>query len=128
MADFVVVGGGSSGAAVAARLVEAGADTVLMEAGPDYGPFAEGRWPADLLGAHTIPLSHDWGYQSGPVEGRAPWQFQRARVIGGCSAHNGAIAAVGHAADYDAWGLPGWRTDELRPLFSRVLETMRVRT
>ncbi len=37
--------------------------------------------------------------------------IERARVIGGCSAHNGAIAAVGHARDYDGWNLPEWRTD-----------------
>ena len=127
-ADVVVVGGGSSGAVVAARLAEAGASVVLVEAGPDYGPFAGGAWPADLLDAHALATSHDWGYTSGPVRGRAPWTFERARVLGGCSAHNGAIAAVGHATDYDAWNLPLWRTDLLRPLFARALAMMRVRT
>ncbi len=133
-ADVVVVGGGSSGAVVAARLAEAGVQVTLLEAGPDYGPFT-GRpsgasstgWPADLLNAHAIALSHDWGYTSGPVAGRAAWTFERARVIGGCSAHNGAIAAVGHASDYDGWALPEWRTDVLRPVFATVLEKMRVR-
>jgi choline dehydrogenase-like flavoprotein len=48
--------------------------------------------------------------------------------VGGCSAHNGAIAAVGHHTDYDSWGLDGWRTDDLRPLFAAALERMRVRT
>ena len=133
-ADVVVVGGGSSGAVVAARMAEAGVRVTLLEAGPDYGPLA-GRpadgsrtaWPADLLNAHAIALSHDWGYESGPVAGRAPWTFERARVIGRCSAHNGAIAAVGHAADYDGWGLPEWRTDMLRSVFATVLDKMRVR-
>ncbi len=133
-ADVVVIGGGSSGAVVAARLAEAGVAVALLEAGPDYGPFtgrpvagASTAWPADLLDAHAIALSHDWGYASGPVEGRAAWTFERARVIGGCSAHNGAIAAVGHASDYDGWGLPEWRTDLLRPVFAAVLDKMRVR-
>ena len=132
--DVAVVGGGSSGAVVAARLVEAGVRVTLLEAGPDYGPLTGGpgegartAWPADLLNAHAIALSHDWGYTSGPVAGRAPWTFERARVIGGCSAHNGAIAAVGHASDYDGWGLPQWRTDVLRPVFATVLDKMRVR-
>lgn len=124
----VVVGGGSSGAVVAARLAEAGTDVVLLEAGPDYGPFSTTSWPSDLLNAHAIALSHDWGYGSGPVDGRAPWTFERARVLGGCSAHNGAIAAVGHHTDYDAWGFDEWRTDVLRPVFATVLEKMRVRT
>ena len=133
-ADVVVVGGGSSGAVVAARLAEGDVRVVLLEAGPDYGPFVGAAgdgsptgWPADLLDAHAIALSHDWGYESGPVSGRTPWTFERARVIGGCSAHNGAIAAVGHASDYDAWALPEWRTDVLRPVFATVLEKMRVR-
>ena len=127
-ADVVVVGGGSSGAVVAGRLVEAGATVILVEAGPDYGPFSDNQWPSDLLDAHAIATSHDWGYGSGPIEGRAPWTFERARVMGGCSAHNGAIAAVGHATDYGSWGLPGWDTDTLRPIFAAVLERMRVRT
>jgi choline dehydrogenase len=127
-ADIVVIGGGSSGAVIAARCVEAGHRVVLLEAGPDYGPYDAGRWPADLLDAHTIATSHDWNYGSGPVAGRTPWKFERARVMGGCSAHNGAIAAVGHASDYDAWNLPGWQTDALRPLFATALKKMRVRT
>ena len=126
-ADIVVVGGGSSGAVVAARLAEAGRDVLLVEAGPDYGPFTAGQWPKDLLSAHTLALSHDWKYGSGPVEGRASWTFERARVIGGCSSHNGAIAAVGHASDYDGWNVPGWETATLRPLFATALEKMRVR-
>ncbi len=127
-ADVIVAGGGTSGAVIAARLVEAGIDVVVVEAGPDYGAFSEGRWPKDLLAAHALALSHDWGYGSGPREDRKPWTFERARVISGCSAHNGCIAAVGHASDYDAWGLPLWRTELLRPLFATALEKMRVRT
>ncbi len=128
IADIVVVGGGSSGAVIAARLVEAGMDVVLVEAGPDYGPFGSGQWPGDLLDAHALALSHDWGYGPGPLDGRAAWTFERARVIGGCSSHNGAIAAVGHVSDYDGWKLPGWDTDSLRPLFATALDKMRVRT
>jgi choline dehydrogenase len=126
--DVVVVGGGSGGAVVAARLAEAGVKVALLEAGPDYGPFARNGWPADLLDAHALATSHDWGYGSGPVPGRQSWTFERARVLGGCSSHNGAIAAVGHSSDYNSWDLPGWTTDELRPLFATALEKMRVRT
>ena len=127
-ADVIVIGGGTSGAVIAARLVAAGVNVLVLEAGPDYGPLDAGHWPPDLLDAHALATSHDWGYTSGPVPGRQPWQFERARVMGGCSAHNGAIAAVGHAADYDAWQLPGWRTAQLRPLFALALAQMRVRT
>ncbi len=125
--EVVVVGGGSSGAAVAGRLAAAGVEVVLVEAGPDYGPFAGGRWPAEILDATALATSHDWGYGSGELPGRAPWTWERARIMGGCSAHNGAIAAVGHRIDYDGWGLPGWSTDELRQVFASALSAMRVR-
>lgn len=126
--DVVVIGGGSSGAVVAARLAARGVDVTLVEAGPDYGAFRDNRWPTELLDARMIATTHDWGYTSGPVEGRSSWTFERARVLGGCSAHNGAIAAVGHHSDYDSWGLAGWTTNELRPYFATALEMMRVRT
>lgn len=122
-----MLGGGSSGAAVAGRLAEAGTDVLLIEAGHDYGPFAGGLWPTEILDATMLATTHDWGYTSGPVRGREPWTFERARILGGCSAHNGAIAAVGHHSDYDNWNLPGWSTDELRPAFQTVLERMNVR-
>lgn len=126
-AEVVVIGGGSSGAVIAARLAAAGTDVILVEAGPDYGPLDDGRWPAEILDATALATTHDWGFASGPIVGRDAWTWERARILGGCSAHNGAIAAVGHRDDYDAWGLPGWSTDELRPVFAAVLETMRVR-
>ena len=122
-----MIGGGSSGAVVAARLATAGVDVVLVEAGPDYGPRRAGSWPAEILDAAALATTHDWGYSSGPVPGREPWTWERARILGGCSAHNGAIAAVGHRLDYDAWGLDGWATDDLRPLFALALEEMQVR-
>jgi choline dehydrogenase len=122
-ADIVVVGAGAAGCALAGRLAEQGRDVLLLEAGPDYGPVDSGRWPAELLSARMLATTHDWGYTGG--DGR--WVFERARVMGGCSSHNGAIAAVGHRADYDGWGLPGWSGDGVAPLFAAVVERMRVR-
>ena len=127
-ADVVVVGGGSSGCVVGARLAEAGASVVLLEAGPDYGPLADGRWPAELADARMLPVSHDWNYVSRIEPGRdEPIALMRARVMGGCSAHNGCIAAVGHPSDYDDWGLAGWASGDVRPIYTEVLERMRVR-
>ena len=120
-ADIVVVGAGSAGCAVAGRLAERGRDVLLLEAGPDYGPSDSGRWPTELLSARMLATSHDWGYVSGR------WAFERARVMGGCSSHNGAIAAVGHRADYDGWGQAGWTGADVEPLFAAVVERMRVR-
>ena len=61
LADILVVGGGSSGAVVAARLAEAGRDVPLVEAGPDYGPFTAGGWAKNLSRAPTLPFWHDLG-------------------------------------------------------------------
>ena len=59
--DALVIGGGTAGCVLAARLSEDPDRTVcLVEAGPDYGSHAGGRWPADMLDARTLPMSHLW--------------------------------------------------------------------
>jgi choline dehydrogenase len=130
--DIAVVGAGSAGCVVAGRLAaESDAQVVLLEAGPDYGPRSSGRWPADLLDAGALVTSHDWGYASGGPPGRDPLAFPRARVMGGCSSHNGCIVAVGCPDDYDTWavltGDARWSSEAVRPAFARALERMRVR-
>jgi choline dehydrogenase len=130
-ADTVVIGGGTAGAAIAGLLAENSAQSVLLlEAGPDYGPFAAGRWPAELTDAGAIPTTHDWGYHSGEQYAPRVISYERARVIGGCSSHNGCAAIWGSRVDYDGWaalGNPGWSTDELRPLFRAGSDRLRVR-
>jgi choline dehydrogenase len=130
-ADTVVIGGGTAGAAVAGLLAEHSEESVLLlEAGPDYGSFAAGRWPADLTNAGAIPTTHDWGYDSAGLYAPRVITYERARVIGGCSSHNGCAAIWGSSVDYDGWaagGNPGWSTDELRPLFRASSERIRVR-
>src|ERR1041384_5128429 len=116
-ADTVVIGGGTAGAAVAARLVQGTSQIVmLLESGPDYGAFAEKRWPAQLLDARSLPGGHDWGYINGATTGRPGHLLERARVIGGCSSHNGCAAIWGSRLDYDHWkalGQPGGRAGEV---------------
>jgi choline dehydrogenase-like flavoprotein len=84
--DVLVVGGGSAGCVLAARLSEDEVRTVcLVEAGPDYGPHAHGGWPQELLDPGGIPEQHQWD----PDE--SPFSPLRARVLGGCSAHNACL-------------------------------------
>jgi choline dehydrogenase len=131
-ADTVVVGGGTAGSVVAARLSErTGRSVVLLEAGPDYGPADGGGWPQDLLDPFQIPVSHDWGYTSAARTGKLGQPLERARVLGGCSAHNGCAAVWGHRADYDGWrdlGNPGWSAAELQPVLAQVSRKLRVRS
>ena len=129
--DTVVIGGGTAGATVAGLLAERGDQSVvLLEAGPDYGPFSEGRWPADLLDGRIVAETHDWAYKSAATNGRSGHALERARVIGGCSSHNGCIALWGSRVDYDGWaaaGNDGWSTDEVLPYFRRASGRLRVR-
>jgi len=129
--DTVVVGAGTAGAVVAGRLAAGSTTerTLLLEAGPDYGPAGSGRWPHDLLDAASSPLwSHDWGY-TGEFGGQVI-HFNRARVVGGCSAHNACAVVFGSRLDYDGWaaaGNPGWSARELVPLFAAAWKQLRVR-
>jgi choline dehydrogenase len=130
-ADTVVIGGGTAGAAVAARVVQGTSQTVLLiESGPDYGTFADGKWPTSLLDARSLPAGHDWGYVNDASTGRPEHPLERARVMGGCSSHNGCASIWGSRVDYDNWaalGNAGWSADELLPFFKLANETLRVK-
>ena len=128
-AATVIVGAGPAGAVLAARLAAAGEDVLLLEAGPDYGPPDSGRWPERLLDPTLMPVEeHSWEYTSACQRGTPQMALQRAKVIGGCSSHNGAAAVWGHRADYDAWAVdnPGWSAADIEPLFRIVNDKLRV--
>jgi len=117
--DDLIVGGGTAGCVLAARLSEdAGRTVCLVEAGPDYGPFTGGRWPPEMVTARRMPKSHDWG--TGAEDGRS----LGARIIGGCSAHNACCVLAGTPADYDGWG-PEWSYEQFRPYLERALAGLR---
>jgi choline dehydrogenase len=119
--DVVVAGGGTAGCVLAARLSEDPERTVcLVEAGPDYGPYAAGRWPADMLDGRRLAFSHAWETD------REDRSQLRARILGGCSAHNACVLLEGPPADYDEWG-PGWTYAELGPFLRRAREQFAVR-
>ena len=122
-ADYVVVGAGSGGCAVAYRLAEAGHSVVVVEAGgSDAGPFIQ------MPGALSYPMNmarYDWGYQTEPEPhlGGRRLACPRGRVLGGSSSINGMVYVRGHARDYDHWadqGASGWRFADVLPYFRRM--------
>jgi choline dehydrogenase len=120
--DDVIVGGGSAGAVLAARLTEDPARRVLLlEAGPDY-PTVD-LTPVDLQNCWQMSLfDHDWGLTAEAVPGRMI-PYPRGRVVGGSSAVNATIALRGVPADYDEWAALGndaWSWRRVLPWFRRL--------
>lgn len=122
--DYVIVGGGSAGCVLAARLSEDPAVQVaLLEAGPaDTSVLIHCPAGLALLAKNG---QANWAFETEPqpgLNGRRGYQ-PRGKVLGGSSSVNAMIYARGHRADYDAWaaaGNPGWGWDDVLPYFKRA--------
>jgi choline dehydrogenase len=123
-ADFVIIGSGSAGSAMAYRLSEDGKHSVIVIefGGTDMGPFIQ--MPAAL----SFPMNmstYDWGFSSEPEPhlGGRTLVTPRGKVIGGSSSINGMVYVRGHAHDFDHWadsGAAGWSYADVLPYFKRM--------
>ena len=122
-AEYVIIGSGSAGSAVAYRLAEAGKRVVVIEqGGSDFGPFIQ--MPAALSYPMNMGI-YDWGFQSEPEPylGGRQLATPRGKVIGGSSSINGMVYVRGHARDFDTWeemGAHGWSYADVLPYFQRM--------
>ncbi|AZO06049.1 MULTISPECIES: choline dehydrogenase [unclassified Mesorhizobium] len=123
-ADFVIIGSGSAGSAMAYRLSEDGKHSVIVIefGGTDMGPLIQ------MPSALSIPLNmslYDWGFASEPEPhlGGRVLATPRGKVIGGSSSINGMVYVRGHAHDFDHWaeqGATGWGFADVLPYFKRM--------
>ena len=122
-ADFVIIGAGSAGCAMAYRLSATGASVLVIEfGGTDAGPLIQ------MPGALSYPMNmarYDWGYESEPEPhlGGRRLACPRGKVLGGSSSINGMVYVRGHARDFDTWsdmGARGWAYADVLPYYKRM--------
>ncbi len=122
--DYIIIGSGSAGAALAYRLSEDPSVSVLILefGGTDAGPFIQ--MPAALSYPMNMSL-YDWGFETEPEPGLGGRKLvtPRGKVVGGSSSVNGMVYVRGHARDFDTWetmGARGWGFKDVLPYYKRL--------
>ena len=121
--DYIIVGAGSAGAALAGRLSEdPDVSVLLLEAG---GPDTEQNIHVPIAFSQLFKSGVDWNYhtEKQPAIGGRSVYWPRGKVLGGSSSINAMMWVRGFAADYDNWAKlagPGWSWDALLPYFRRA--------
>ena len=121
--EYIIIGAGSAGCAMAYRLATAGKKVTVLEfGGSDAGPLIQ--MPGALSYPMNMPM-YDWGYQSEPEPylGGRRLACPRGKVIGGSSSINGMVYVRGHAHDFDTWaamGAQGWSYADVLPYYLRM--------
>lgn len=123
-ADYIIIGSGSAGSAIAYRLSEDGKHTVMVleYGGSDIGPFIQ--MPAALAWPMSMKR-YNWGYLSEPEPhlNNRRITAPRGKVIGGSSSINGLVYVRGHAEDFNRWealGAQGWAYADVLPYYKRM--------
>ena len=121
--DYIIVGAGSAGCVVAARLSEDSRVRVLLLEGGGTDNHPDVKDPTRWTSLFTGPM--DWGWNTAPLRScfNRIDHVPRGKMLGGCHSHNASAWVRGHQSDFDSWaysGCAGWSWANVLPIFKRI--------
>lgn len=126
-ADYVIVGAGTAGSVLAARLIQNGDSVIIIEAGSNHMKDPNVRLAKNYTNywnTPNIPQETLWGYNVQRDNCLSTMYYPIAHMLGGCTSHHGMINNIGHPQTYDEWATflndPSWKYDNLLRLLKRM--------